>query len=333
MGDPTHSVAPAVHDGRSLGETLGPAIIHHCQGRLRDLAWFRSSWQRGGAATGFAQWIGDDGRPRGVMVKLPVGPVEYRWTTQLAAASGTPGPTPRVLASGTTLGGYDLAWLVMERLEGQTLNHGWCQESLEDLIRAVAHMQARAEAVAPVSGTPPDPDWDALLHRAREIVRESSLPEAQHWKASERHVRRVLPKLAAKWASRPVDTWCHGDLHPGNAMWRGGPIENGSPPAKSCVLIDLALIHPGSWVEDAVYLERQFWGRSEHLFGVHTVSLLAKYRREMGLQTNGDYGAVANLRRVLMAACAPLWLAGEGNPKYLHAALETIDKLLPQVSH
>jgi len=34
-----------------------------------------------------------------------------------------------------------------------------------------------------------------------------------------------------------------------------------------------------------------------------------------------------------MAACAPVWVAGEGHPKYLHAALETIDKLLPQIAH
>jgi hypothetical protein len=337
MGEPAHAIAPAIHDGRSLGETLGPALIHHCNGRLRDLAWFRSSWQRGGAATGFAQWLGDDHRPHNVMVKVPVGPNEFRWTTELAEAAPGPGPTPRVLASGTTLGGYDLAWLIVERLDGHTLNHGWCRESLEDLLRSLARMQARAAAVSPLSGRPPDPDWDALLRKAREIIRESSLPEAQHWKESEKHVRRVLPKLAAKWSARPIDSWCHGDLHPGNAMWRpDSPHQgtlNGNGPAKDCVLIDLALVHPGSWVEDAVYLERQFWGRGEHLFGVHTVSTLAKYRRDLGLPTNGDYGALANLRRVLMAACSPLWLAGEGNPRYLHAALETIDRLLPQVAH
>jgi hypothetical protein len=347
MGDPAHphaqhplhAAAPRHgHDGRSLGESLGPALVQQCQGRLRGLAWFRSSWQRGGAATGFAEWLDEEGKPHAVMVKVPVGPVEYRWTTQLSALS-EPGPTPRVLACGTSLGGYDIAWLVLEQLQGHTLNHGWCRESLEDLLRSVARMQARAAAVAPVAGRPPDLDWEALLHRAREIVRESSLPEAQHWKESERHVRRVLPKLAAKWAARPVDTWCHGDLHPGNAMWRGHGVQasnhtnNGHAPPRHCVLIDLALVHPGSWVEDAVYLERQFWGRPEHLFGVHAISTLAKFRRELGLPTSGDYGAVANLRRVLMAACAPVWVAGEGNPRYLHAALETIDKLLPQVAH
>jgi hypothetical protein len=66
---------------------------------------------------------------------------------------------------------------------------------------------------------------------------------------------------------------------------------------------------------------------------VHTVSVLARHRRTLGLTTEGDYGALANVRRVLMAACAPVYLEHEGNPRYLHAALETIDKVLPQVAH
>jgi aminoglycoside phosphotransferase (APT) family kinase protein len=125
--------------------------------------------------------------------------------------------------------------------------------------------------------------------------------------------------------------WCHGDLHPGNAM-RRRDTENGfGRPA--CVLIDLALVHAGHWVEDAIYLERQLWAHPEGLFGIHPVSLLARYRRELGLPTSGDYGAVANLRRLLSAACAPVYLEHDGSPKYLHAALETIDRLLPQVAH
>jgi phosphotransferase family enzyme len=315
------------HDGRSLGETLGPALLEQCAGKLRDLAWFRSSWQRGGAATGFATWH-DGGQTSPVMVKLPVGPLEYRWTIQLSSPA-TATSTPRVLASGTAIDGYDLAWLVVERLGTQTLTHGWCQHSLECLLRSAAQMQARAAAAAPIGAKPSEFDWDRLLHRARSLIRESALPEAQHWNEAVKRVQKVLPILAQRWAARPVDSWCHGDLHPGNAMWRGG----GDAKAPACVLIDLALVHAGHWVEDAVYLERQFWGRSDQLFGVHPVSLLARYRRELGLPTTGDYGALANLRRVLMAACAPVWVAGEGHPRYLHAALDTIDKLLPQVAH
>ena len=319
---------------------MGPALIQHCDGRLSPIEWFRSTWQHGGSATGFARWREDDGSETEVLVKLPVGPVEYRWTTQLSDAAESlngfakiPGashmPTPRVLASSDGLGGYDLAWLVMERLHGATLTHGWCREALESLLWSAALMQARAEHLTPVGAPPSMPDWDKLIHKARDIARASELPEAQHWNESVKHVQRCLHRLAGRWAARPINAWCHGDLHPGNAMRRTGSARGQEP----CVLIDLALTHAGHWVEDAVYLERQFWGRPDGLFGVHPVSMLARFRRDLGLQADGDYGALANVRRVLMAACAPVYLEHEGNPRYLHAALETIDKVLPQVAH
>ena len=99
------------------------------------------------------------------------------------------------------------------------------------------------------------------------------------------------------------------------------------------MLIDLAFVHTGHWVEDAVYLERQFWSHPEQLHGVHIVSLMAKCRRDNGLSTDGDYGAVANLRRLLMAAVVPAHLRSEGSPRYVHAALEVVERLLPQVAH
>ncbi len=310
-------------DGHGIAASLGPALVEHCGGKLSSIEWFRSTWQHGGAATGFATWHENGSDPLAVVVKLPIGPVEHRWTQWLSGAE--PGaPTPRVIACGSSVGGYDLAWMVVERLDGHTLTHGWCKASLDDLLKVAAAMQARAAAAAPVGSAPPTPDWERLIARARELARTSDLPEAQHWNEVEKRVQKVLPRLASRWEARPIDSWCHGDLHPGNAMRRRG---NGA-----CVLIDLALVHAGSWVEDAVYLERQFWGRPDALFGVHPVSDLARYRRELGLRTEGDYGALANIRRVLMAACAPAYLSRDGHPKYLHAALETIDRLLPQVA-
>lgn len=319
-----------------LGATLAPALIEECRGRLSHIEWFRALWQRSGAATGFAHWRDENGSEIEVLVKVPVGPTEARWTTRLSDLNGQftppPGvqhrahyPTPRIFASGSSLGGHDLAWLVMERLHGHTLTHNWCRESLEQLLRAAALMHARAIAVSPVNARPQPQDWESMLAKAREFARESALPEAQHWNEVVRKVQKVLPRLIARWEARPIDTWCHGDLHPANAMRR-------SEDDGECVLIDLALVHPGHWVEDAIYLERQFWGRPDALFGIHTVSQLARYRRELGLNTDGDYGMLANLRRVLMAACAPVHIAGDGHPRYLHAALELLERLLPQVS-
>lgn len=336
-------------DERRLGESLGPALIEQCGGRLRSLEWFRSTWQRGGAATGRAQWEEDDGRLVPAIVKLPVGPVEHRWATRLSAAGQTLAapPTPRVYAAGTSLGGYDLGWLVMERVPGPTLAQQWSRQALEALVRAAVEMQALAAAVAPPdrepagsqSGLNPGttPDWDRFVSRARAMARAGGVPDAQRWNDVLRQVQRVLPRLVARWEARPVDTWCHGDLHGGNALWRDAPgtgaTEGQEHGRGTCALIDLALVHAGHWLEDAVYLERRFWGREEQLFGMAVVPTMARLRRESGLTTAGDYGMLANVRRVLAGACALANLPHEADPRYLRAALATVERLLPQVGH
>ncbi len=98
-----------------------------------------------------------------------------------------------------------------------------------------------------------------------------------------------------------------------------------------CTLIDLALVHPGHWVEDAVYLERLYWGRSDLLEGVRPVPFLAQARRERGMSSPEDYTLLANIRRVLMAACVPNFLKHEGHPRYVSAALDVLERLLPVV--
>src|SRR2546421_544761 len=67
-----------------------------------------------------------------------------------------------------------------------------------------------------------------------------------------------------------------------------------SPPKHPCVLIDLALVHSGHWMEDALYLERQFWGHEPLLHGVKPLPMLAKLRRERGLPTDDHYSELAN---------------------------------------
>ena len=61
-------------------------------------------------------------------------------------------------------------------------------------------------------------------------------------------------------------------------------------------------------------------------------AMLAKARRAAGLDCSDDYGRLANVRRVLMAATSPAFLKREGHPAYLAAALEVIERLLPQVA-
>jgi aminoglycoside phosphotransferase len=313
-------------DTDSLASSLGPIITRTCDPRLSNIEWFRSTWQRGGAATGRATWRLDDSNVIPAVVKLPVGPVEYRWTTLLGAvdrdqwARTESRSTPRVLAAGEVLNGYDLAWLVIERLDGPSLTTTWDRRSLLDLIDATACMQARALGAMPVKGRPRPTDWATLLDKARHAVRDQGIDNEQRWNDCIKRVQKSLDALIHEWDARPLDTWCHGDVHAGNAMRR---TDNGA-----CVLIDLALVHPGHWVEDAVYLERQFWGRPDLLFGVDPVAELAAARRRQRLEPGPDHRRIADLRRLLAAACAPALLPHEGHPVYLGACLDTLARLL-----
>ncbi|MFP3422344.1 hypothetical protein R0K19_23525, partial [Bacillus sp. SIMBA_161] len=48
------SINGNVHGGGPLGATLEPIVRAACGGRLSPVTWFRTDWQRGGAATGYA---------------------------------------------------------------------------------------------------------------------------------------------------------------------------------------------------------------------------------------------------------------------------------------
>jgi hypothetical protein len=325
-----HQPFSAATDPHALRESFGPALREACDGRLGPIEWFRSSWQHGGAATGLSDW-NEGGASIPAIVKLPVPPIEHRWTVLMG--DGCHGPTPRVLAHGDSLGGRRVDWLVLERLPGAPLSAQLDQQAVLDLVRTAAVFQKQAAERCPLEPAPPDKDWHELVDRARGVVRMHGIPEEQRWNDALRLVQKSLGSLVARWRARPIDAWCHGDLHPGNAL-RRAPSD--APDASPAVLIDLALVHPGHWVEDAVYLERLHWARPGLLHGVKPVAALAKARRELGLPTDepgGAYVNVANLRRVLMAAVVPAFLDREGHPAYTHAALEVLERVLPQVIH
>lgn len=325
-------------DAHDLAVLLGPILQRVCDGRLGLIEWFRSAHQRGGAATGFSTWKVNPSHILPVLVKLPVGPCEHRWTASLGTCEVSQWeerwsralPTPRVIASGTELGGYDLGWLVMERLTGSHLPQMLDESSAHDLLEATADFQAAAIRSAPLTERPKPPEWERTLDRVRELGRAGGFPEAQRWNEAVRKVRKALPRLRQRWESRSINSWCHGDLHPGNALRRASADE-GSDRRHGCVLIDLALVHAGHWVEDALYLERQYWGHEKQL-GLKPVPTLARLRRDRGLPADDDYGELAMVRRVLMAACAPALLDREGSPRYLHAALEIVERCLPQAA-
>lgn len=319
------SDAPAM-PGHDLGPQLQPALESNCDGRLSDIRWFTTDWQRGGAATAHASWKGEDGIEYDVVVKLPVGPTELKFHTRLAERGA---PVPCVVASGTEIGGYDLAWIVMERLPGDPLSKSVEKKTFRLICESVGEFYARAESCVPLETIASPTKWEGILDKARKAIHESAIPNEQRWTNAVKKTQKALPMLAAKWRTRPINAWCHGDLHPGNALMREENSPWGQP---GCVLIDFAEIRPGHWVEDAVYLERLYWGRPEVIKGVKTTSLIAKGRRNNGLENGEDYAELGNIRRVMIASCVPAFLQREGHPTYLEGALGVLEKLLPVVT-
>lgn len=363
--DPSRADSDDASPTNPLGDALTPNLLKACGGRLSDLDWFQSPWQNGGASTAFATWRGDDGEPVPVLVKVPVGYRELFWTQSLSEfASPAPGarsrgleriagnrlPTPRVYACGETLNGYDLAWLVIERLGGQPLAQQPTEQGLLDLLDAAADFQLAAARIRPpMEGIPPEsPDWPALIARARDLCHEGVVAHAQRWNAALKKVGKLLPDLMHKWAHRPIDSWCHGDLHAANALrrtWTPQPVPAPAAGAvrgdgraaaadpeertqSRAVLIDLAMVHAGCWIEDAVYLERTCWAQPGHLFGLKPVNVLARKRRERGLPVSDLAYELADVRRVLMAASTLAHHARRGDDAYTDAALVQVEQAL-----
>ena len=328
-----------MNEGADLARSLGPMLREQCEGHLGELEWFRTAWGRSGAATAKADWTLPDGRAVPAILKLPVKPVEYRWTRDMGTADlrrwdeAATHPTPRVLACGTQIGPYDLAWIVVERFEQNPLSTDLSEQSLTDLVLAVAAFQQAAESHGTPKGPLLDLPFSEQLEKGRELVRDRLIPieEPQRWNEALKKGSKCLPRALAIWNTRPVNAWCHGDVHPGNAMRREQVARSESP--GQCVLIDLGLVHAGHWAEDALYLERQFWGHADRMGKLRPVSVLARARREAGLDNGPDYAEIANARRLLSALCVPALFVTEGsNQAYVEHALGTLERLAKSFS-
>lgn len=299
---------------RDLAAALEPAIRAACDGKLDSIAWFRTDWQRGGGATGRSRWReGSSAPPLEVVVKLPVPPRERRWLARLGTL-GDP-HVPRFLAGGEELGGYDFAWVVMERLPHGPLLLEWTPECVEPIAAAAAAFASLASR-HPAEAAPAEPDWAARLAAAREKVRELRLVQSKAWGSMIREVEHRLAALLARWAARQPLEWIHGDLHPGNAMTR-----QAARPASEVCLVDFAEVRMGHWVEDAVYLERLHWARPERIAGHPPVRSIAAARKARGLDNGPDHASMAAIRRLLMAATAPAFARTDGSPAYFEACL------------
>ena len=297
-----------------FGADLEPVIRSHCNDRLSKINWFRTDWQRGGALTGYATYRDDDQTDHAVVVKLPVPPRERRWLVQLQDHD----VVPHVFAHGEELGGYDMAWVVMERLPHGPIGSEWGPAGFDLLIEAMVKFSKAAQSV-PVEGEIRSRDYEAIREEARANVQRHSVIHEQRWNRALKHAHQHLGDWLKIWNDRQVDYWCHGDMHLGNAMTRS------APPAGPAVLIDLAEVHRGHWIEDAVYLEHLYWSRRDKLDGRKICKLVARQRKELGLPVDKHWSELAGVQRALIAMCTPAVLRHMGNPNHVEAALEVLE--------
>jgi len=336
-------------DHRALAASLAPRLEEACHGRIESITWFRTDWQRGGAATGFALWCGEEGNaadPDPVVIKIPVNRRELTWLRRLQRSprppngegdasaahagddrtqrgspesSGGNPVVPRLYASGESIGGYDLAWVVMERFACGPLGMEWHDGHVGRMARAIAAFHA-ATSPFDITDSPRHENWLEHLDGSMEVIETNPLPEQARWKRALRRLRPKMEAFADIWESRPATDWLHGDPHFANAMTRS------ADPDAPVALIDLAEVRAGHWVEDAVYMERQLWGRPELMHALKPLRAVAGARKAAGLSNGPKYGMLARVRRTLLAASAPRFIRSEGRPRHLLTCLELLEE-------
>jgi len=313
---------------RTLASSLAPLVVESCGGRLEQIVWFKTDWQRGGAATAKAWWKNEDQSREPVILKLPVVQRELDWMQRLQDRSNDDASrrcvVPRLYAGSETLGGYDLAWMVIEQFPNGPLGLHWHDDHIPRLTEAAARFH-HATSLFAIDYVPTAEPWMDEFHDAAESVKVNQINHRQQWMAALKALRHRGDKLIHEWNERNEDQWCHGDLHLANAMCR----EAGE--ACPVCLIDLAEVHAGHWVEDAIYLERQLWARPERLKDHKPVKELAVARKSLGLPVDGDYPRLAMIRRAFLAATAPKFIKSEGHPQYLEACLEKLETALKEL--
>ncbi len=315
----SHRAAPLPQDivaEGPFGKMLEPVLRSVCEGRLSEVSWFRTDWQRGGAATGYATYKDDDGNEQQAVVKLPIPPCELQWMRTLQDADDV---VPRLYASGQMLGGYDMAWVVMERLPHGPLGSAWGGAEFGLLVHAVGRFYEAAKDI-PTTTLHDHRDWNAIYDHARQSVRASALREPQRWNKALKRAHKKYKEWVTIWDDRPMTYWCHGDLHLGNAMTRT------EPPQGPAVLFDFAKVCVSHWVQDGVYLEHLYWGRPGELDGHKLCKELAHHRKQLGLQVDKGWSDLANAKRALLAMSVPAKLDVDGNAQYVHGALEVLER-------
>lgn len=310
------SPSPAVKNGETpFGAALEPALRAACVDRLSAISWFRTDWQRGGALTGYASWRNGDGTDHPVVVKLPVPPAERQWLVRLNDHDDV---IPRIHAHGESVGAYDIAWVVMERLPHGPLGQAWKGSEFDLVAQAIGRFYRAAKGV-PLEGRPLTMDWDKVIKLGRENIRQHDVAHEQRWSQAMKKAKRRLDAWLREWDRRPIDGWCHGDLHLANAMSRH------PAPQGPALLLDFAQTRIGHWIEDAVYFEHLFWARKQRLGDRKLCSLIAQERKKHALSVDADWPRFASIKRALLALSVPANLTLDGDRLHVEASLDILE--------
>ena len=173
------------------------------------------------------------------------------------------GVTPTLYATGESLGGMALRWLVTEHVPYRFIDQPKHDALWEQLSMAAARFQAAATKVTEPFAYPLDPEtWREFLAYG---IRANAPPAA----------KVLLDRIEEDWewleAACPAAV-NFGDLHFGNALCRGM-----NPTPEQVVLID-PLPRQGPWAFDPAYCQTV-----SATADVHMVPRVAKYREAMGL--------------------------------------------------
>ena len=93
-------------------------------------------------------------------------------------------------------------------------------------------------------------------------------------------------------------------------------------------MIDLALVHCGHWIEDAMYFEFQYWGQPQRLGKRKLCRQLGHERKRLGLPLDREWSKLADAYRALLAMSAPSMIQTHGDSTHLETALNYLEQAL-----
>jgi hypothetical protein len=216
-------------------------------------------------------------------VKLNISPWELYWMRALGAHA--PDLAPRVLASGEQLGGYELRWLVLEKVPYR-LSQAWGERTYDLLAEAAVRFHMAAQSID------------------RRFTGIECLDATQRWielglrEGCPGPLIRVLERLQHDWDWVTITCGlevCFGDLTPVNALCHT------PPPDGECALLIDPIPRVAPWAWDAAYCQT-ISANSD----VRMVHRMAEIRRQCGLHAP-EGPDLDRLAVIMLAWLSALW--------------------------